>query len=61
MPTIEVIQAWKDENYRDGLTAEQRAQLPEHPAGAVEVLGSALEENGWLHFSGKGCCRKTTV
>lgn len=61
MPTIEVIQAWKDEEYRDGLTAEQRAQLPEHPAGTVEVLGSAMEENGWPHFSGQGCCRKTTI
>ncbi len=63
MPTLEVIKAWKDEEYRDSLPQEQRAQLPEHPAGAVGALISIGVEESWsgLHYSGKGCCRKTTI
>src|SRR3990172_4242923 len=33
----EIIRAWKEEDFRNSLTEEQRAQLPEHPAGAVEI------------------------
>ena len=31
------IQAWKDPHYRAGLSAAQLAQLPAHPAGAIEL------------------------
>ena len=37
MSKVNVIRAWKDRNYRNSLTAEQKAALPENPAGAVEV------------------------
>jgi mersacidin/lichenicidin family type 2 lantibiotic len=40
MMTIDVIRAWKDEDYRRSLTAEQLAQLPAHPAGGIEVRQS---------------------
>ena len=33
----EIIRAWKDKNFREGLSQEQRAQLPAHPAGLVEI------------------------
>jgi mersacidin/lichenicidin family type 2 lantibiotic len=36
MPTLEVVRAWKDEQYRETLTEEQQAEMPEHPAGAIE-------------------------
>jgi mersacidin/lichenicidin family type 2 lantibiotic len=36
MPAIEVIKAWKDEEYRDTLTLKEKAQLPEHPSGLIE-------------------------
>ena len=39
---IDVIRAWKDETYRDRLTAEQRAMLPENPAGAIELTEAEL-------------------
>ena len=32
-----VIRAWKDPDYRHGLSAAQLAQLPPHPAGAIEL------------------------
>lgn len=34
---IDVVRAWRDEEYRLGLSAEELAALPEHPAGAVEL------------------------
>ena len=39
-PTLtvhEIIRAWKDKNFRDSLSEEQRAQLPANPAGLVEI------------------------
>ncbi len=43
MSNIDVIRAWKDEAYRDSLTPDQLAALPENPAGFVELDDQALE------------------
>jgi mersacidin/lichenicidin family type 2 lantibiotic len=56
MSNIDVIRAWKDEGYRRGLTAAQRAQLPAHPAGAIEFQDRSLEEASGL-FEGSPCHR----
>ena len=40
----EIIRAWKDANFRNQLTAEQRAALPDNPAGFVELSSSELQE-----------------
>ncbi len=32
-----IIRAWKNAEYRKSLSAEERAQLPENPAGLVEL------------------------
>jgi mersacidin/lichenicidin family type 2 lantibiotic len=37
MSKVDVVRAWKDEEYRLSLTEEQRTQLPEHPAGLIEL------------------------
>ena len=37
MTPNDIIRAWKDPNYRAGLSATQQAQLPTHPAGAIEL------------------------
>ena len=37
MTPNDIIRAWKDPHYRAGLPASQRAQLPAHPAGALEL------------------------
>jgi mersacidin/lichenicidin family type 2 lantibiotic len=42
MTREEIIRAWRDEDYRLGLSPEQRAQAA-HPAGPVEVLEELLE------------------
>ena len=33
----DIIRAWKDKNFRDSLSEEQRKQLPTNPAGLVEI------------------------
>jgi mersacidin/lichenicidin family type 2 lantibiotic len=44
VPSVNVIRAWKDADYRRGLTAEQRASVPAHPAGAIEFQDTGSEE-----------------
>jgi mersacidin/lichenicidin family type 2 lantibiotic len=39
-----VIRAWKDEEYRASLTEQERALLPEHPAGINELSDAELEQ-----------------
>jgi mersacidin/lichenicidin family type 2 lantibiotic len=39
----DIIRAWKDEEYRNSLSEEQRAQLPENPAGMVELSDEAMQ------------------
>ena len=43
MPTLEIVRAWKDEEYWDRLTEDQRAQLPEHPSGLMAFRESKME------------------
>jgi mersacidin/lichenicidin family type 2 lantibiotic len=52
---IDIIRAWKDEEYRNSLSEEQRSQLPENPAGMIElsdedmgsVVGGVAERGSW--------------
>ena len=37
MSNIDIIRAWKDEEYRHSLSAEQQEQLPANPAGLIEL------------------------
>jgi mersacidin/lichenicidin family type 2 lantibiotic len=39
----DIIRAWKDEDYRNSLSEEQRSQLPENPAGMVELSDEAMQ------------------
>jgi mersacidin/lichenicidin family type 2 lantibiotic len=48
MPPSDIIRAWKDPRYRAGLSAPQRAQLPAHPAGAIELPEPTLHA-AWPH------------
>ena len=43
MNVQDIIRAWKDEAFRESLSTAQRAQLPEHPAGLVELNDEDLE------------------
>jgi mersacidin/lichenicidin family type 2 lantibiotic len=71
MAHVNVIRAWKDEEYRLNLTAAERAQLPAHPAGLIDlsdaelngVSGGMLPQTlatrcslGWRCVSGSWSC-----
>jgi mersacidin/lichenicidin family type 2 lantibiotic len=58
MLTIDVIRAWKDENYRHSLSAEQLALLPAHPSGGIEVQQSDCNDIETIGYSrGPRCTR----
>ena len=43
MSNIDIIRAWKDEDYCNSLSEEQRSQLPENPAGMIELSDADME------------------
>ena len=43
MSPRDIIRAWKSEGFRNNLTAAQRAELPAHPAGLIELTEAQLE------------------
>ncbi|KAB8331082.1 mersacidin/lichenicidin family type 2 lantibiotic [Scytonema tolypothrichoides VB-61278] len=51
---IDIIRAWKDEDYRNSLSEEQRSQFPQNPAGMIELsdddMGSVVGGGSYL------CC-----
>jgi len=42
MAHLDIIRAWKDEEYRLSLSEEQQAMLPAHPAGLIELTDAEL-------------------
>lgn len=44
MSKIDIVRAWKDEEYRSTLSESQRAELPDNPAGLIELSESDLRE-----------------
>ncbi len=42
MSLEQIIRAWKDADYRASLSDDEREQLPEHPAGLVELTDADL-------------------
>jgi mersacidin/lichenicidin family type 2 lantibiotic len=58
MTKEQIIQAWKDEEYRSSLAAAERALLPENPAGIIELTDEeiglatgAMPTGGWICFA----------
>jgi len=46
-----VVRTWKDATYRQSLSAEEQAMLPENPAGGFELTDAELEAvyGAWGH------------
>ncbi len=42
MKTKDIIRAWKDAGYRQTLSEADRANLPAHPAGTIELTDADL-------------------
>jgi mersacidin/lichenicidin family type 2 lantibiotic len=43
MSQLDIIRAWKDEEYANSLTDTQRAMLPQNPAGLIELTDQDLD------------------
>ena len=43
MAHLDIIRAWKDEEYRLSLSEAERALLPAHPAGLMELTDAQLD------------------
>ena len=48
MSNIDVVRAWKDEEYCASLSDLQRASLPQNPAGVIELTDADLAVAGGL-------------
>ena len=46
MTHLDIIRAWKDEDYRLSLSDAERALLPAHPAGLITLTDTQLEHVG---------------
>ena len=42
MKSEEIVRSWKDEDYRFNLSGAERSQLPDHPAGLIELTDAEL-------------------
>lgn len=62
MTYLEIIQAWKDEEFRLNLSEEQRALLPENPVGWIELSDAELDTvaggavSHWPDINSNVCC-----
>ncbi|MDJ0839114.1 MAG: mersacidin/lichenicidin family type 2 lantibiotic [Acidobacteriota bacterium] len=48
MSKVDIIRAWRDEEYRNSLSADQRNELPGNPAGIVALENDGLNIVGGL-------------
>ncbi len=56
MKRIDPIRAWKDEDYRNSLSDEEKALLPDSPVGIVELSDEdLLSVNGAVEVGGCTC------
>lgn len=44
MNITDIIRAWQDREYRESLSDEERAKLPENPVGQIELTEDELTE-----------------
>ncbi|HTT69642.1 MAG TPA: mersacidin/lichenicidin family type 2 lantibiotic [Anaeromyxobacteraceae bacterium] len=71
MSIVDIVRAMRDPAYRATLTEEQRAALPPHPAGAVDVSDTELAlvvgglprvtRNNTCTISTEACCSIDTT
>ena len=62
MSKLDIVRAWKDEEYCNSLNDAQRALLPENPAGVIELTDQDLGhvEGGTISFT-LGCDSFITI
>ena len=55
MSNVDITRAWKDEEYRNSLTEEQKSHLPPNPAGIVDLteIEQGVVEGGALSLGSR--------
>jgi mersacidin/lichenicidin family type 2 lantibiotic len=48
MKSVDVVRAWKDAAYREGLTQDDLLGVPANPAGIVELTDEQLKQASGL-------------
>jgi mersacidin/lichenicidin family type 2 lantibiotic len=48
MKSVDVVRAWKDAAYREGLTQDDLRGVPANPAGIVELTDEQLKQASGL-------------
>jgi mersacidin/lichenicidin family type 2 lantibiotic len=62
MSRLDIIRAWKDEEYCSSLSAEQRTLLPENPVGLIELTDLDLRgAEGGTISTPMGCPSVITI
>ena len=64
MSRDDIIRAWQDEEFRDSLSEDQQAALPDNPAGLIElnddalatIGGAGMAADGTYHWGSAACC-----
>ncbi|MCI0458342.1 MAG: mersacidin/lichenicidin family type 2 lantibiotic [Gemmataceae bacterium] len=56
MSVENIIRAWKDEDFRRSLSAAERARLPEHPAGLIDLTAAELHALTGGYFAPTNTC-----
>jgi len=53
---LDIVRAWKDEEYRQSLSEEERRNLPGNPVGEIELTDADLETvyGGWHKHRSSG-------
>jgi len=66
MSNLDIVRAWKDENYRNSLSEAELAMLPANPAGMIELTNEELGDVAGGRVAAAtqpvisfGCCDKT--
>ena len=50
MSIKDTIRAWKDQEFRNSLSADELAQLPENPAGLIELSEAEMKTVAGGHY-----------
>jgi mersacidin/lichenicidin family type 2 lantibiotic len=62
---IDIVRAWKDEEYRNSLSSEEQAMLPANPAGSLELSDADLETvhgaAGFVNTNALACVQSLLV
>lgn len=65
MSKVDIIRAWKDQEYRSTLSADQLASLPQSPVGMIELSDEDLGRangaaGGFGSLATMACCTLAT-